>query len=483
AGAAVVARQTARNVVVPLWKLRATVARLAAGDLAARADATGAGEVRELATWLNELAATTEDLTTSQALRLLDERTLSDMRRRIHSSLDVEAMLPDALAVVAPTLAADRVAVWLEDGDGVLREVATWTEAVARQPDGPMAPMTEHWLHVIKEVVARERYPLIVDDTSAPGAEDDLTAVAFASAGVRAALVCPLRTAVNGSRGVLAVHDVTGPRPWSRYEVALAEAVANEIATAVDHARAYALERESVRRLEDLDLEKTIFVSAVSHELRTPLTSILGYLEMLRDGDQGPLTGEQQAALGIVQRNGQRLASLIDDLLMVARLESRDHGMVVGDVPVAPLLRQAVDALGPGALERGVVLHAAVSDDVGWIRGDAAQLERVMLNLVSNAVKFTPAGGRVDIGACRDQGLVRLTVADTGIGIPLDEQPRLFSRFFRSSNAVAHAAPGTGLGLSIVKKLVDAHHGAISIESVPDVGTTVTVELPVSLST
>jgi signal transduction histidine kinase len=145
------------------------------------------------------------------------------------------------------------------------------------------------------------------------------------------------------------------------------------------------------------------------------------------------------------------------------------------------LLRQAVDALRPAAAERGVTLGSALDAELGWVRGDAAQLERVMLNLVSNAVKFTPGGGRVDVGAVRCDDVVRLTVADTGIGIPLDEQSRLFTRFFRSSNGETHAAPGTGLGLAIVKKLVDAHDGAISIDSLPDVGTTVTVELPVAL--
>jgi signal transduction histidine kinase len=393
----------------------------------------------------------------------------------------VEALLPEVLPVIAPMLAADRLDVWLDDEDGILYEAASWTDPGA--PDvGPVgSPVTEHWLQVIRHVVAREHYPLVVDDTNGALADEDLSAVAFAAAGVRSVIVCPLGSPVNDSHGVVIVQDLALPRQWSRHDVALAEAVAGEIGTAVRNARAYSLERRSVERLQELDLEKTMFVSAVSHELRTPLTSMLGYLELLRDGDCGPVPSDQQAALDIVERNGLRLARLIEDLLMVARLESHGKGMILGDVPVGPLLRQAVDALRPTATERGVVLGSALDDEIGWVRGDAAQLERVMLNLVSNAVKFTPSGGRVDIGAVRCDDVVRLTVADTGIGIPADEQSRLFTRFFRSSNAEAHAAPGTGLGLAIVKKLVDAHDGAISIESLPDVGTTVTVELPVAL--
>jgi signal transduction histidine kinase len=479
-GSSVIARAAVRSVVLPLRQVRSTVAQLAAGGLDARAEIAGARELRDLEAWVNDLASTTEDLTAAQALRLLDEKTLSDVRRRVHSSLDVEAVLPEVLPLVAPMLAADRVRVWLEDDDGILCDAASWTDPGVPVPVVP-SPVAQHWLQVIKQVVAREQYPLVVDDTSGARADEDLSAVAFASAGVRAVVVCPLGTAINGSHGVLTVQDLTGPREWSRHEVALAEAVAGEIGTAVSHARAYALERRSVERLQELDLEKTMFVSAVSHELRTPLTSMLGYLELLRDGDCGAVPPDQQAALDIVERNGLRLARLIEDLLMVARLESHGKGMVLGDVPVAPLLRQAIDALRPTAAERGVALGSALDTEIGWVRGDAAQLERVMLNLVSNAVKFTPEGGRVDIGAVRCDDIVRLTVADTGIGIPLDEQSRLFTRFFRSSNAEAHAAPGTGLGLAIVKKLVDAHDGAISIESLPDVGTTVTVELPAAL--
>jgi signal transduction histidine kinase len=478
AGGTATARLAARSIVLPLRQLRSTVANLAAGGLDSRVAITGAKELRDLESWVNDLASTTEDLTTAQALRLLDEKTLSDMRRKIHSSFDVEALLPDVLGTVAPMLAADRLRIWLEDEDGVLVEVATWTDPAIVDFAPVASPVAQHWLLVIKQIIACEEYPLVVDDTTDARAEDDLTAVAFATAGVRAAVVCPLGSAVSGGHGVLAIHDLTGARHWSRHEIALAEAVAAEIGTAVSHARAYALERRSVQRLQGLDLEKTMFVSAVSHELRTPLTSMLGYLELLRDGDRGPVSPDQQSALDIVERNGQRLARLIEDLLMVARLESYGKGMVLGDVPVGPLVRQAIDALRPTATERGVALAAAVDRGVGWVRGDAAQLERVMLNLVSNAVKFTPSGGRVDVGAAEDGNIVRLTVADTGIGIPVDEQSRLFTRFFRSSNAEAYAAPGTGLGLAIVKKLVDAHDGAISIDSSPDVGTTVTVELP-----
>ena len=307
---------------------------------------------------------------------------------------------------------------------------------------------------------------------------NDPTALAFDAVGVRALIASPLGGTTDGSRGVLAVHAVRDPRHWSHNEVALVEAVAKEIGTAVSHANAFALERETVRRLEGLDAEKSAFVSSVSHDLRTPLTNIMGYVELLQDGDAGPLSLEQQVAFEVIDRNGKKLLELIEDLLTLSRLESGQHPLVPSEVPVAGLVSQTLEALGFSARRQGIELTAAVSDDVGQIPGDADQLERVMLNLVGNAVKFTPPGGKVGIDVRRDGDRVRITVSDTGIGIPADEHHRLFDRFFRAANAKAGAIAGTGLGLSIVKQAVEAHDGRVSIASVPGSGTTVTVELP-----
>ena len=327
------------------------------------------------------------------------------------------------------------------------------------EPLGERLPPVRDRLRLVKQVVAREPWSLVVDDTRRADVADDPTAIAFDAVGVRALIASPLGGTTDGSRGVLAVHTVRDPRHWSHNEVALVEAVAKEIGTAVSHANAFALERETVRRLEGLDAEKSAFVSSVSHDLRTPLTSIMGYVELLQDGDAGPLTVDQQVAFEIIERNGKKLLGLIEDLLTLSRLESGQQPLAACEVPVAALISQALDALDFAARRQGVELTATVSDDVGQIPGDADQLERVMLNLVGNAVKFTPSGGKVEVEARRDGDRVRITVSDTGIGIPADEHHRLFDRFFRAANAQAGAIAGTGLGLSIVKQAVEAHDG------------------------
>ncbi len=472
------ARRTIRAVTHPVRLLQRTVARLAAGDAAARTQPMGPIELRDLAESFNDLAMQAESLSTWQTFRLLDERTLGDIRRRIHASLDVDALFPDALAALGPMLDADRIGVWLDGKDGELHPVATWHARGVSEVLDERTTSVSARLRLVKQIIARETWPLVVDDTTRADVADDPTAVAYAAVGVRALVVCPLGGTTDGSRGVLAVHVLKGPRRWSQHELALVEGVAKEIGTAVSHANAYTLERESVRRLERLDAEKSAFVSSVSHELRTPLTSIMGYVELLQDGDAGPLSLDQQAMFEIIERNGRRLLTLIDDLLALSRLESGELPPVAGEVPVAGLVAQAIDALGFAARSQNVELRGTVSEDVGNVRGDGDQLERVMLNLVSNAVKFTPAGGRVDVEAYRHADGVRISVSDTGIGIPTDEHHRLFTKFFRSSNAQSGAVAGTGLGLSIVKKLIEAHGGRVSIASVPGLGTTVTVELP-----
>jgi signal transduction histidine kinase len=473
-----IARRAAQIVVQPVAQLRQTVARMADGDLAARAVASGPRELGELASRMNDLAEQTQSLTRTQTFRLLDERTLSYLRHRIHESFDVESLFPDALAAVGPMLSADRLHVWLESEDGQLREAASW-HAPGVDPWTPAPTSTAgQWIRVIRNVVARERSPIVVNDTNGVIAREEPTADAFGSLGVRAVILCPLARVAKGVRGVLSVQDAKGPRNWSAYELTLVDAIANEIGTAVGHAKAYALERESVERLEAVDAEKNAFVSTVSHELRTPLTSIIGYLEMLRDGDGGPINRDQGVMLEVIERNSQRLLGLVNDLLMVSRLQVGGHGFEATVVAVAPLVAQAVDALGPSARLQRVAIVSNTGDDVGSVLGDPVQFERVTLNLVSNAVKFTPAGGRVDVDLHRDGDVVRLVVSDNGIGIPADEHHRLFTQFFRSSNARASAVQGTGLGLSIVKSIVDAHGGTVSVASRPERGTTVTVELP-----
>jgi PAS domain S-box-containing protein len=200
-------------------------------------------------------------------------------------------------------------------------------------------------------------------------------------------------------------------------------------------------------RLRELDGMKDDFVASVSHELRTPLTSIRGYLELVRE--DGGLSPEQDRMLGIVDRNADRLLGLVTDLLFIAELDAGNLHLNATPVGLVAVAAESVEAASPRAQAAEIQLNLEADDPV-VVPGDRTRLAQVFDNLISNAIKFTPAGGRVDVRVFRWDASAVVEVSDTGTGIPEDERLHLFERFFRTSGAIRAAVPGTGLGLAIV---------------------------------
>jgi signal transduction histidine kinase len=221
---------------------------------------------------------------------------------------------------------------------------------------------------------------------------------------------------------------------------------------------------------------KDEFFALVSHELRTPLTSIIGYLDVIAD-DTEALSEKRQRWLDVVNRNAKRLQRLVGDLLFSAQVNANKFEIELGPMQLDSLASESVEAALPNAQSRGIELSAAI-DPLPRVVGDANRMSQALDNLLSNAMKFTPAGGRVRVSVRRDGNSILITVEDSGVGIPKAEQPRLFERFYRSSNTVNGAAEGAGLGLAIVKAIVEGHEGRIGIESEEGVGTAIRIELP-----
>jgi signal transduction histidine kinase len=228
------------------------------------------------------------------------------------------------------------------------------------------------------------------------------------------------------------------------------------------------------------DRAKDEFIALASHELRTPLTSICGYLDILAEGDVGPLVPEQRRVVGVIERNAKRLVRLVDDLLVVARSDAGRLGIVLDDLDLADLARDCVQGASPAAEERGLDLSARVDVQTLPVRADRARLGQVIDNLIANALKFTPPGGQVEVAVAVEGEEALVEVSDTGIGIPRADHARLFERFYRTSQAIAAAAPGSGLGLAISKMIVDAHGGRIQVESEDGAGATFRVLLPLA---
>jgi PAS domain S-box-containing protein len=231
------------------------------------------------------------------------------------------------------------------------------------------------------------------------------------------------------------------------------------------------------RRIETMKAE---FVSTVSHELRTPLTSIAGSLGLLMGGAGGVLPERAGRLLAIAQSNSQRLVRLINDILDIEKIESGQMRFDMGPRDLGELARKGVEGIAGMAIDTGVRLELRAAPDLPLVRGDSDRLAQVITNLLSNAVKFSPPGGLVDVTVePRPQGRVKLSVRDHGPGIPPEFRNRIFSKFAQADASDTRQKGGTGLGLAISKEIVERHGGRLSFDSVPGLGATFVVELPV----
>ncbi len=255
----------------------------------------------------------------------------------------------------------------------------------------------------------------------------------------------------------------------------------------------------ALARLKELDRLKSNFLATVSHELRTPLTSIIGYSEMLAEGIAGPLADEQAEYVRTIHGKGEQLLRLIMGLLDLSKLESGTMLLRQAPVEITPVLGDVISTLTPVARKKEVELALQADGVRCELAGDAERLRQVFVNLVENAVKFTPKGGRVlvrsrvverssakttddgDVGTVLLAPLrrcVEVAVVDTGIGIPTAERERVFDAFYQVDSSSTRAYGGTGLGLSIVKRIVEAHGGTVHIEGNEPAGTIFVVSLP-----
>jgi len=233
-----------------------------------------------------------------------------------------------------------------------------------------------------------------------------------------------------------------------------------------------------VTEARQVDRIKDALVATVSHELRTPLTSIIGYLELLGTGE--PLGEEDARFVDIVRRNAARLQRMVEELLFLSRVDVGGLELELDAVDVVELARTALGSADPAAAAKRITLEYDGPDAL-HARADGNRLGQVFDNLVSNAIKFTPERGRVKVTLGSENGAIVASVCDTGVGIPLAEQSRLFERFFRSS--ATRDLPGTGLGLTIVRAIVEGHGGSVVCTSNDGEGTTFTFTLPIAVGT
>jgi two-component system phosphate regulon sensor histidine kinase PhoR len=228
-----------------------------------------------------------------------------------------------------------------------------------------------------------------------------------------------------------------------------------------------------ITQLKELDRIKTEFVNTVSHDLRSPLTAVYGFVGLI--DRVGPINQQQAEFIQHIQSSLQHITSLINDLLELGRLEA-GYDILLENVNITDILKLAMGNLEFQYNEKMQYVNLELPEESPEILGNPLHLQRMVINLIENAIKFTPPMGKIDIQCRVEAGQLILEVSDNGPGIPMEEQPHIFERFYRGSN-MSQVTSGTGLGLSIVKSIVDKHHGRIWVESSPG-STTFTVILP-----
>lgn len=238
------------------------------------------------------------------------------------------------------------------------------------------------------------------------------------------------------------------------------------------------LQQEQIKALRELDHLKGDFINSASHELRTPLTSITGYAEFLEDEVGGPLTADQRIFVTQIQEGAKRLQRIVDDMLDFARMEAGAFKLVLREADLGLLIQEELAFVQPQAREAGVSLRTELPEEALRVPMDPSRIGQVLLNLLGNAIKFTPAGGEVTISVHPSPEEVRVEVRDTGIGIAEAHLDRLFQKFFQVDPSLTRERGGAGLGLSIAKALVEAHGGKIGVSSRLGVGSTFWFTLP-----
>lgn len=311
--------------------------------------------------------------------------------------------------------------------------------------------------------------------------ECSVDATFTAVAAVNLALVTALHDRADAAGGALELQSFLTVLAVTALGIAAVNA--ERVRAMSDLGRALSREQEANSRLAHAVQVQRDFVANASHELRTPLTSLVGYVELLADPrtQEAPsLTARQLRYVDVVKRNAQRMLTLIGDLLDVHLLDTERLSVKLQPTDLQPVLTEVVDELRPAADDKHIDLQLKVATVLPMVPADANRLGQLLINLGSNAVKFTEPGGTVLVTAARIGDQVRISVEDTGSGISASDLPHVFDRFYRSDSTNQLAVSGTGLGLAIAKALADAHHATLDVASVAGAGTSFTLALPVA---
>jgi len=479
--AAVVTRQ----ITQPIVRLTMRAVEIANGDLEQTVLVDRRDEIGILARAFNIMSAELRTLYNGLEQKVAERTTqLREANRRLRyravqltvsaevgrvatSILDLDILLSRVVQVIRDYYRFAYVAIFLLD------DTSQW--AVLREGSGELGNALKakgQWLSVgepsLVGQVAKKGEPQVLSRTDARGGPSsppsNYSEVAF-----------PLR--IGGRTiGVLDIHS-THADAFDADDIRVLQGVADQIAIAIENARAYELEREAARQLREAEEMRRRFLAHMSHALREPLTNIIGFSRVVLKGIDGPISDPQRSDLEIVYANGQHLLGLINDLLDVAQIEAGLMELEFREVDLGELVQSVMATTSALVRDKDIHLHQEIHPELPLIEADGARLRQVLLKLLSNAAKFTDHGSiTVRVWPSGDE--VQVTVADTGCGIPREDQERVFERFEQGENGVKHPE-GIGVGLALCKDFVEMHGGRIWVESEEGAGSTFHFTLPI----
>ncbi len=419
-----------------------------------------------------ELEARTADLT-----RSVEQLTaLGEVGRAVSSTLDLETVLTTIVSRAVQLSGLDGGVVFEYD-----EAAEEFVHRAATEQGGALAEARRATrIRKGEGVLGRTGItlePVQVVDIALAGAYESRLRENLLQSGVRALLAVPM---VREGRliGSLIVNR-NRPGEFLPQTVELLRTFATQSALAIQNARLYSQLQEKGHELEAASRHKSEFLANMSHELRTPLNAIIGFSDVLTERMFGELNEKQDEYVKDISASGTHLLSLINDILDLSKIEAGRMELEVTEFDLPQAIDNALILVRERAGRRGIALHQVIEEQLGEIRGDERKVKQVLLNLLSNALKFTPEGGRIDVRAGIVDGTAEISVTDTGVGIAPEDQEAVFEEF-RQVGGAEKKAEGTGLGLALSPKFVELHGGRISVKSQVGVGSTFTFTLPLT---
>jgi signal transduction histidine kinase len=476
----------AHKMVVPIQALQTGAALIGRGDLRQRISIQTGDELEALADQFNDMTRRLEesyadlerkvDARTRELAQSVGElRALGEVSQAVNSTLDLEHVLTTIVAKAAQISGTEAGAIYVFDprqNKFLLRATHGTERSVVSSLAGVQLGLDNDY--VVSAMTRREPLQItdIHDEPSSPVHDIILRA------GYRALLITPLLSP-DHILGLLVVRRKE-PGVFPKSTAELLKTFAAQSVLAIQNARLFSEIGEKSRQLEIESRHKSQFLANMSHELRTPLNAILGYTELILDHIYGEAPERMRQVLERVQTNGRHLLGLINDVLDLAKIEAGQVTLSLTDYSMREVVNGVIAALEPLAVEKQLALKADLTVDLPTGHADERRIAQVLLNLVGNAIKFTDSG-EVVVRACAANGSYTVAVSDSGPGIKVEDQAKIFDEFQQADSSSTKKKGGTGLGLSIAKRIIEMHKGRIWVESIPDRGSTFFFTLPVAV--